>query len=217
MGKTNTTYIGDKFIINVPITDEDVPKSLNGEIGTLVGFVKKTKYVLEHETSALTPSAGVYTCLGNAVLRLDNGRIIKTDLMNLEPIGYTFDDCNEKNFNYMREVVKHSYLGPLPYVPYTYGDTVLVAKHGRLEDDVIGTVVDTVFKGPQVFYIIDLPNDSIEVAKEKIIDVLELGDFSEQKRYLKQMQTFERIVNRHMRGFKHLDEENEIDNPWMEE
>jgi hypothetical protein len=31
------------------------------------------------------------------------------------------------------------------------------------------------------------------------------------------MKTFERIVNNHMKGFKHADEENSLENPWLED
>jgi hypothetical protein len=173
------TYIGDEFTLAFMKGDDDRLATLSGEKGVLVGFVKKTRYVMEHQVGPQTPQPGVYTCLGDAVLRLGSGQIIRTPLVNLEPTGYSFDDYNIKNFNYMQEVVKHSYLGPLPHVPYNYGDRVIVAQHGRLSDDVLGTIVDTLFKGTQIFYLIDLGDDTIEVAKEKIIDVLELGDFSE--------------------------------------
>lgn len=197
--------------------DKDPLQSLEGELGTLVGFTKKVKYVMDHQVTAHTPQAGVYSCLGDAVLRLDNGQIIRTALIHLEPEGYRFDDFNIKNFNYLQEAAKHKYLGPLPHVPYNYGDKVIVAQHGRLNDDALGTIVDTLFKGSQIFYLVDLDGNAIEVAKDKIIDVLELGEHSEHARYLNQMKTLDRIIDSHMKGFKHCDEESNLDNPWLDD
>jgi len=210
------TYIGDEFILTFIKGDKDPLSVMSGQKALLIGFVKTTKYVMEHQTCTETPKAGVYTCLGDAVLRLDSGQIVRTSLMNLEPIGYSFDDYNQKNFNYMQEVIKHNYLGPLPYLPYNYGDKVLVAKHGRLNDDVVGVIVDTVFKGSQVFYLVECGEDTIEVAKGKIIDALELGDYAEQSRYLQQMKVFDQVMGNQIKGSKHSDEENTIDNPWID-
>lgn len=213
MNKPNDTYVGDRFALRFIRADKDPLQVLDGELGTLVGFTKSVQYVLEHETTPQIPYPGVYSCLGDAVLRLDLGRIVKVPLANLEPLDYSFDDFNVKNLNYQKEAGKYTYLGPLPFIPHCITDTVLVARHGTFPDDFIGQIVDIDVKGPRIFYMVSVGEDVYPVPQEKIIDVVELGDYSEMRRYQVQMKTLERMLHRQIGVQRHHDVENLEEEP----
>lgn len=199
------TYVGDDFLLSFIKADKDPLSIYNGYQGKLIGFNNKIVPILRHQTNLYARQPGIYKTLGDPVLKLETGTVVKLPILNLTPLGYSFEDRIEKNINYQNELKKFVYLQDLPFISYNIGDKVLVAKHGRLNHDLQSHIVDIAITARGVRYVVYEEDLLREIPSEYIIDVLELGEFSEHERELKQMRTIEKMINRRCSGLRYID------------
>lgn len=199
------TYVGDDFLLSFIRADKDPLSIYDGYQGKLIGFNNKVVPILRHQINRYTKEPGIYKTLGDPILKLETGSLVKVPILNLSPIGYSFEDRIEKNINYQNEIKKFVYLQGLPFISYNIGDKVLVAKHGRLSRDLQSHIVDIVVAGRGIRYVIYQDDTLLEIPSEYIIDVLELGEYSEHERELKQMRTIDRMINRRCSGIRYID------------
>lgn len=208
--RDNPTYVGDTFIINLPPFDDDPLKIYNGYTARLVGFARGIKHVFPHNTLSYNHEPGVYQCLGHPVLRLDTGNLIQLPMSHLEAQDYDLEDIRHpKNLSYWDEEANYKWLAPLPYLKCNVGDQVLIGQHGKLKDDMLGTVHDIQIKGKRVFFTVPEKEELFVVPQSSVIDVLELGEYSEFHRYCRQLDTVRRMFRYQNPGMKYADHESD--------
>jgi hypothetical protein len=203
----NATYVGDVFTIRYPrIPKEEVPV-YDGMTCKLMGFKPQVAYALPHIPHLQHLEPGVYRHIGDPVVKLETGKVIELPLMYLQPHGYTWEDEIDKNYRYYNELTKFQWMGDLPPIKCNVGDKILVAKHGVLDNDVVALVDDVSIQGTRVVIGIEHEDDLLVVPQSEIIDVLELGQYSEESRYRRQMRTLHRMVRLNKPSMKYIDHE----------
>jgi hypothetical protein len=208
------TYVGDTFIVQLPRSEGREALFLNGMQARLMGFKPHFEYALPHipRTQFLEP--GVYSRLGDPVLKLETGRIIEIPMMFLEPIGYDYDDLIPKNQSYYEQLRQYKWVRELPYLKCNVGDTILIANQGRKRrSDILAQVCDVTICGDSVTFAVEHERGLTTVHPGDIIDVIEFGPYSEEHRYRQQMKTLKRILQVQNPGMKYADHENMENEP----
>ena len=176
------SYVGDYFILNFMPGDRSFLSTYNGLRGQLLGFKKKLRPVMPHDTNGLFKEPGLYEVLGDPLIRLEIDRLVEVPLLNLIPEEFKFSDRLLKNQLFLDEARRYKYICELPFIPYNIGDTVLISQHARYDNDFISEILDISFKGTGVYYVICPDNKVDEIRVDKIIDIVQRGEISEIER-----------------------------------
>jgi hypothetical protein len=205
------TYVGDLFTVSFPKYDKDPLAVLNGQECELIGFRANLQHIFPHRASIMDVGPGIYSTFGNPLVRLETNRIVEMPMSNLVPHGYRFDDMRfVKNRHYRDASDRLRFVGPLPYA-HNVGDVALVAKHHGVKDDFAAPILDVDFHNGGVVYAVEYEDRLKVIRSEMVIDLLELGHYTEEERYWLQMKTLERIMPSRRASFKYDDMERFID------
>lgn len=173
------TYVGDTFTLNFMKGDKSPVATYNGLKGTLIGFKPRVIPIMPHEVNAVVTEPGIYTTIGDPLIRLEVGAVVEVPMYNLIPVGFNFADRLPKNIHYLEETKKWRFVSELPHTPYNIGDKVLISQHSIYLTDFVSEILDVSFKGTGVYYVI-CPSDEVEeIRSDKIIDVVQRGEISE--------------------------------------
>ena len=205
------TYVGDYFTLSFSNWDDSEYKKYNGEVVKLLGFKPKIKTVFPHEVNRMTPQPGYYQVIGDPVVKHNVHGFFQVPIINLVPCNYRFTDSLPKNYNYIQETRKFTYLGPLPHIPYNIGDKVLVGAHYPFDDDFFSQIMDVQIRAVGIFFLMEYKEDVVAIQNDKIIDVLEHGEFSDIERFGMLQKTYEALNGKRISLQRHHDEENALD------
>jgi len=205
--QVNSTYVGDEFTVRYPRIEKEAIPPYNGMRCKLMGFKARLEYALPHVPRLQHLEPGIYQTIGDPLVKLETGKLLDIPLMYLEPEGYTFEDEIDKNYRYYKEQMTFHRVGELPTIKCNVGDTILIAKDGVLEDDVVATVDDVSVQGSRVIVAFEHEDQLLTVPQTQIIDVLELGPYSEEFRYRRQMKTVKEMARLTNPGMKYADHE----------
>lgn len=207
-GTKSPTYVGDDFTLSFLKAEKNPLGYLEGEQCKLIGFKKDIKVVLNHQVNAITRDPGFYETLGDPLVRLGNSNIIRVALLNLVPIGYSFNDRNPKNTAYLRERKRHRFIRELPLIPYNIGDKILIAQHQSLYDDIVSEILDIEILPSGVFYLIENNDAAQAIRSDKVISLIERGELSELERMGNYFRAYELMKGRTASRTRYADEEN---------